>query len=144
MITDETAKVPTTETVEQVLGRLASTARADTIFGEPVERGDITVIPCSEVAVGLGMGSGSGPVDAQGNKAGGGSGGGGGASGRPIAVIVISKDRVRVEPVLDLTKVVLAAFSTGAFLLFWVARLSRMGRSLKGPSFSQFRRAIQK
>jgi uncharacterized spore protein YtfJ len=144
MITEEKAKVPTTESVEQVLGRLASTARADTIFGEPVERGDFTVIPCSEVAVGMGMGSGSGPVDAQGNKTGSGSGGGGGATGRPIAAIVISKDGVRVEPILDFTKIVLAAFSTGAFLLFWIGRLSRVGRSVKGPSFSQFRKAIQK
>jgi len=144
MITEEKAKVPSTESVEQVLGRMVSTARADTIFGEPVERGDYTVIPCSEVAVGLGMGSGSGPVDAQGNTTGGGSGGGGGASGRPIAAIVISKEGVRVQPIPDVTKILLAAFSTGAFFVLWLGRLSRMGRSPKGPSFSQFRRAVQK
>src|SRR5713101_510950 len=98
----------------------------------------------SVIAVGFGMGSGTGPVDERGNPTGGGSGGGGGSQGRPIAVIVMTKEGVRVEPVLDLTKVVLAAFTTGAFMLFWFGRLTGLGRKGKSPSFSQLTKAVKR
>ena len=144
MITEEKAKAPLANPTEQVLDRLVTTARADTIFGQPVERGDTIVIPCSEVAIAMTMGSGSGPVDAQGNSTGGGSGGGGATRGRPVAAIVITKEGVRVEPIFDITKIVLASLTTGAFILYWVGRLFSMKRSGKGPSFSQLRRVIER
>jgi uncharacterized spore protein YtfJ len=142
MITEEKAQAPLVDPTGQALSQLATTARADTVFGHPVERGDTTVIPCSEIAVGMGMGSGSGPVDEKGNPTGGGSGGGGGARGRPVAAIIITKDGVRVEPIFDLTRIVLASLTTGAFMLFWVGRLFFTKPSGKGPSFSQFKRTI--
>jgi uncharacterized spore protein YtfJ len=142
MITEEKAQAPLVDPTGQALSQLVTTARADAVFGQPVERGDATVIPCSEIAVGLGMGSGSGPVDEKGNQTGGGSGGGGGARGRPVAAIIITKEGVRVEPIFDLTRIVLASLTTGAFMLLWVGRLFFMKRSGKGPSFSQFRRTI--
>ncbi len=140
MITEENAKATVAEPLEHTMSRLVNSARVEAVFGQPVERGDITVIPCSEISVGLGMGSGSGPVDAQGNRAGGGSGGGGGASGRPIAAIVITKEGVRIEPIFDLTKIVLASLTTGAFILLWIGRLFL--RSGKEPSYSRIRRVI--
>ena len=144
MITEEKAQAPLVDPTGLALSQLATTARADTVFGHPVERGDTTVIPCSEIAVGLGMGSGSGPVDEKGNQTGGGSGGGGGARGRPVAAIIITKDGVRVEPIFDLTRIVLASLTTGAFMLFWVGRLFFTKPSGKGPSFSQFKRTIER
>lgn len=144
MITEEKVQAPLVDPTGQTLGQLVTTARADTIFGQPVERDNATVIPCSEIAVGVGMGSGRGPVDAQGNPTGNGSGGGGAARGRPVAAIVITKDGVRVEPIFDLTRIVLASLTTGAFILFWVGRLFFMKGNKKGPSFSQLRRVIEK
>jgi uncharacterized spore protein YtfJ len=143
MIDEKITQPAVTNSVEQVLGRLTNAARVDAVFGQPIEREGATVIPCAEVAVGLGMGTGSGPMDEHGRPMGGGGGGGGGGRGRPIAVVVMTRDGVRVEPVLDLTKIVLATFSTGAFILFWLARLTRLGRSGKGPSFSQLKKAIE-
>jgi len=61
-------------------------------------------------------------------------------------VIVMSKDGVRVEPVLDLTKIVLAMFTTGAFVLLWIGRLMRPmrpGRSDKAPSLSRLKKVIE-
>ena len=142
MITDENVQAAPVDPTEQALSRLVLTASADAVFGEPVINGDITVIPCSEVVIGLGMGSGGGPMDEKGNPTGSGSGGGGGARGRPVAAIVITQEGVRVEPIFDITKIVLASLTTGAFILFWVGRLFFMKRSGKGPSFSQFRRTI--
>jgi uncharacterized spore protein YtfJ len=144
MITEEKANSPQLDSTGQIFSSLVTTARADSVFGQPVERGDTTVIPCSEIFVGLGMGSGSGPVDENGNATGSGSGGGGGARGRPVAAIVITKDGVRVEPIFDLTRIVLASLTTGAFMLFWIGRLFFVKGSRKGPSFSQLRRAIER
>src|SRR2546421_7203705 len=142
MITEGKTQVPLVDPTGQTLSKLVTTASAEAVFGEPVVNGDTTVIPCSEVVMGMGMGSGSGPVDEKGNPTGGGSGGGGGARGRPVAAIVITKEGVRVEPIFDLTKIVLASLTTGTFILLWIGRLSLMKRSARGPSLSKLRRSI--
>ena len=144
MIEDQKGTRPTTtnQTVEQIMSQLVNVARADAVFGQPMERGNAVVIPCSEVSVGLGLGSGSGPIDEKGNSTGGGYGAGGGARGRPIAAIIITQEGARVEPIMDMTKIALAALSTGAFMLFWLGRLGRVTRSDKGPSLKQFKKAI--
>ena len=142
MITEEKVQAPLVDPTGQELNKLVSTASAGAVFGQPVVNGDTTVIPCSEVAIGMGLGSGGGPVDEKGNPTGSGSGGGGGARGRPVAAIVITKEGVRVEPIFDLTKIVLASLTTGTFILLWVGRLSLMKRSGRGPSLSKLRRSI--
>jgi uncharacterized spore protein YtfJ len=142
MITDQNVQAASVDPTEQALSRLVVTATADAVFGEPVVNGDTTVIPCSEVAIGMGMGSGSGPKDEKGNPTGGGSGGGGGARGRPVAAIVITNEGVRVEPIFDLTKIILASLTTGTFILLWVGRLFLMRRPGRGPSISKLRRSI--
>jgi len=142
MITEEKVQAPLVDPTGQALSQLVATARADAVFGQPVVSGDTTIISCSEIAIGMGMGSGSGPVDEKGNPTGGGSGGGGGARGRPVAAIVITKEGVRVEPIFDLTKIVLASLTTGTFILLWVGRLFLMRRSGRGPSLSKLRRSI--
>ena len=144
MIDEKIAKPAVTGSLEQVLNRLVSNASVDSVFGRPIERDGATIIPCSEIMVGFGMGNGTGPLDAQGNLTGQGSGGGGGSQGRPIAVVVMTKEGVRIEPVLDLTKVALAAFTTGAFMLVWFGRLTGLGRKGKGPSFSQLKKAVKR
>ena len=88
MIPGEKAQAPLVDPTVQAFSQLVTTARADTVFGQPVERGDTTVIPCSEFAIGMGMGSGSGPVDEKGNATGSGSGGGGAvATARSPAIL---------------------------------------------------------
>jgi len=143
MITDDNVQVAPNDPTEQALSKLVITASADAVFGEPVVSGDTTVIPCSEVAIGMGMGSGGGPKDENGNPTGSGSGGGGGARGRPVAAIIITQDGVRVEPIFDITKIVLASLTTGTFILLWIGRLFLMRRSSKMPSISKIRRSIE-
>jgi uncharacterized spore protein YtfJ len=143
MVTDQNVQASPVDPTEQALSRLVLTASADAVFGEPVVNGDTTVIPCSEVVLGMGMGSGSGPVDENGNPTGSGSGGGGGARGRPVAAIILTKEGVRVEPIFDLTKIILASLTTGTFILLWVGRLFLMKRSGRGPSLSKIRRSIE-
>ena len=62
-------------------------------------------------------------------RGGGGGGGGGGFSvGRPIAVVSISAEGVQVKPVVDVTKLGIAALTAfGAMALMW-SRMNRLSR----------------
>jgi uncharacterized spore protein YtfJ len=133
--------VQTSYTAVRKLGDIAS---ARSVFGEPVQHGDIQVIPCAEVFGAMGSGGGSGHE--QDNEGGEGGGGGGAARGRPVAAIVITPHGVRVEPVLDSTKVWLAALTTLAFVLAWLSRLTRATHNAEeddAPSFDDAKRAIR-
>ena len=82
----------TLEEIERVL-----TTR--TIVGEPITIEDRTLIPLISVGFGFGAGGGSGKGEAKQKGEGEGGGTGGGAWVKPIAVIVIDKDGVRIEPI---------------------------------------------
>lgn len=102
------------------------------IFGQPVTQGNTTVITASETMASLGFGFGvgggaapQGEEGAQANEGGGGGGGGGGyITARPVAAIIIGPDGVRVEPVFDLSKL-LITFVTALFTMLSVARKVR-------------------
>ncbi len=88
---------------ERLLQRLFGDAAPGTVFSAPQPMGDDVVITAAawERAGGFGFGGGSGRDD----EGGGGAGGGGVSQGRPVAVIRITRSRVEVTPLLDLTKV---------------------------------------
>jgi hypothetical protein len=44
---------------------------------------------------------------------------------RPVAAIIISPGGVRVEPIVDVTKIVLAVFTTLGFIATMFTRMSR-------------------
>ena len=94
------------------------------VFGPGVRAGEHTVITAAEVHVGMGVGygSGSGSEGDTGGGTGGGGGGGGASAGRPVAAILISPQGVRVEPIVDATKIALAFFTMlGAIFMTWRA-----------------------
>jgi uncharacterized spore protein YtfJ len=68
--------------------------------------------------------------DSQPQTPGMGSGGGGGGYtfSRPVALVIASADGVRVEPVLDVTKIALAALTTAGFMLGMMARMVKQPR----------------
>jgi uncharacterized spore protein YtfJ len=70
--------------------------KTETVIGESIQVGNITLIPVINVSFGAGNGGGSGK-DSHGND---GSGGGAGAGGRiaPTAIIVVKDDDVKVLP----------------------------------------------
>ena len=70
-----------------------------TVVGEPITVDGNTLIPLVAVGFGFGAGGGSGKEEKTviGEGEGAGSGGGGGI--RPVAVIVVNKDGVRLESV---------------------------------------------
>ena len=72
------------------------------VFGEPIERGDVTIIPVASVQGGAGGGGGGEGPDGGGS----GSGGGFGMRARPVGVYVVKDGHVRFEPALDLNRVI--------------------------------------
>ncbi|MCU0488670.1 MAG: hypothetical protein MUE67_06940 [Anaerolineales bacterium] len=116
--------------VEDNIDRFMATASVDAVFGEPFETEKGWIIPIAEVgsAMGFGVGTGSG----QDEKLQGGSGSGGGGGGwnfsRPVAVVVASAEGVQVQPVIDVTKIALAALTTAGFMLGLLAKMARPQR----------------
>ena len=116
--------VPSQERANELLEKLADAADSKAVFSEPVESGDYKVITAAEVSVGLGYGYGGGggfgdemgseddEIAPKGLGIGAGGGGGGMTMSRPVAVIEIGPHGVRIEPIIDPTKIALAFFTT--------------------------------
>jgi uncharacterized spore protein YtfJ len=99
--------------VESLADRIGKRAGAATVFGEPVERDEITVIPVARAGWGFGGGSGTSP-----DGSGGGEGGGGGAVAWPVGYIEIRGSETRFRPIIDLRPlVIIGAFGLAAGLI---------------------------
>lgn len=68
-----------------------------TVVGEPIEVGENTLIPLINVGFGFGVGGGEGTEPQKGSGHGGGTGGGGGV--KPVALVVINSQGVRVDAI---------------------------------------------
>jgi uncharacterized spore protein YtfJ len=127
------------EQARELVEKLFSVAEPGAVFGEPVQVGEHTVITASEVTVGMGFGSGGGfgsgsqaeeegEGSQEGSGGGYGSGGGGGAGGRPVAAIIAGPDGVRIEPIVDVTKLGLAALTALGGMLLTLSRMRKASR----------------
>ena len=112
--------------------RLFDTVRPEAVFAEPVTVDGRTVIAAAEVLIATGFGGGggsgstpsaAGETEAASNSEGMGAGMGGFAQSRPVAVVIIDRDGVRVEPVVDATKLGIAALTVLGSMLFFLARM---------------------
>lgn len=72
---------------------------ARSVVGDPIKADDVTLIPLISFGFGFGAGGGSGQAQRPGTGEGAGAGTGGGGGIKPVAVVVISKDGVSVEPI---------------------------------------------
>jgi uncharacterized spore protein YtfJ len=69
--------------IERVMGELHRIVQTETVIGEPLKAGSLTIIPVSKISFGFGAGGQEGKGQ---------SGTGGGASVEPIAFLVIHGD----------------------------------------------------
>jgi uncharacterized spore protein YtfJ len=148
---------PALDLIEYTLDNFMAAASVDAAYGEPVVHGDRLVIPAAEVigVLGFGVGSGAGgmspddedededekasageaktnPISGPGGSGSGGGGGGGGSVfSRPVAVVVIGPQGVEVKPVVDVTKIVLASVTAGAFAVGMLLQLLRFQKAVK-------------
>lgn len=87
-------------TLEDVMQGTRDVMTVRRVFGEPVQRHDLTVIPVAKVSGGGGGGSGEGPGENEG-----GTGAGFGVSAKPVGAYVIRGDKVRWQPAVDVARI---------------------------------------
>jgi uncharacterized spore protein YtfJ len=81
----------------KAVGEIERMLNTKTVVGEPIKVEGHTLIPLISVGFGFGVGEGEGTERQKGSGHGGGTGGGGGV--KPVALVIVSKDGVRVEPI---------------------------------------------
>lgn len=77
------------------------------VYGDPIEREGVTIIPAADV-----RGGGGGGGDAQNN-----GGGGFGVTARPVGVYVVRGDSVRWEPAVDASRIAVTGMLTAIVAL---------------------------
>jgi uncharacterized spore protein YtfJ len=137
-------------TTASVIEKLFSVTQPGAVFSEPVTVEGRTIITTSEVMIGMGVGYGIGAGSATGEETeeddvqdaedeaeaemtsgegyGGGGGGGGFSVGRPVAAIIVEPDGVRVEPIVDVTKIGLAFITVLGSIFLMGFRLRRAAK----------------
>lgn len=127
--TDLTDIDRTNTIVQDTLSKLIDSADVTKVYGRPIKQGDLTVIPASENLMFMGFGVGAGSGESTDENSGVGTGGGGGGGGRtlsrPVAIIVVTPEGAYVEPVMDPTKVAMAAITAAGFMFGMMLRMVR-------------------
>ena len=87
--------------VSQMLEGAREAITVRRVYGDPIERDGVTIIPAADI-----RGGGGGGGDAQDN------GGGFGVMARPVGVYVVSGDSVRWEPAVDASRIAIMGMVT--------------------------------
>jgi uncharacterized spore protein YtfJ len=117
------------DVLQSTFDQFLATANVNAVYAKPVRQGDTVVITAAEVFSGFGFGLGEGSGQ-QGEQKGGGSGGGGGGQtfSRPVAVVVCTPNGVSIQPVMDRTKLWMAALTAAGFMLVTLSKMRRPPR----------------
>ncbi len=94
--------------------RLREAIGHHTVFGEPVEREGVTLVPAATVFGGGGFGSNDAGADGQPPA---GAGGGYGLAAWPAGAFEVRDDSVRWHPALDRTRIAASALFFGYLLV---------------------------
>ncbi len=112
--------------VQKILETARSALSAERVYGAPVERDGVTVVPAAKLS---GGGGGGGDEHEHG-----GGGGGFGVHGRPAGALVIGRDgKVRWKPTIDVNRVILGGQMVAiAFLVTgWLTQRSKARAAMK-------------
>jgi Sporulation protein YtfJ (Spore_YtfJ) len=121
---ESTEHAPVDRFLDGLAERIGARASVTAVFGEPIERGDLTVVPVARVRWGFGGGSGSSEAEARAS----GSGGGGGVAADAIGYIQIRSGEATFRPIVPpypSPAALLAAGLTAAMVIGALARLVR-------------------
>ena len=89
--------------IGEVLARGQDAVTVKRVFGEPIEKDGLTIIPAAMVGGGGGGGAGEAPEGERGP----GSGVGYGFGARPVGAFIIKGGEVRWQPAFDLNRLIL-------------------------------------
>ncbi len=136
-----TGRIPLDDIPATMLA-LVESASSARVFAAPVTSGDRVIVPAAAVSAsfGFGFGGGGGRGAADKGEVGGGGGGGGGgrSTARPVAVIDLGPAGVQIHPVIDQTRIAIAALVAVAILVIAGRRAVRGG----GAAASQIARLL--
>ena len=90
--------------LDEMIRGTRDSMKAQMVYGEPIERDGLLVVPAAKVSGGGGGGRGTA---AEGKEAAEGSGGGFGVMARPAGAWIIRGESVDWQPALDLNRVIL-------------------------------------
>ena len=91
--------------MDTTLKNIKNMVDVNTIIGEPIKAGEVTIIPVSRVAFGFGSGGSSFGTAAKKGDENFGGGAGGGVSISPVAFMVVGKGQIRLMPVSPETNI---------------------------------------
>ncbi|MBK1783172.1 sporulation protein [Prauserella cavernicola] len=106
--------------VEQLLTKARDTLTVRRVYGEPIERDGVLVIPAAAISGGGGAGSG---VDEKGAQ---GEGGGFGTAARPVGAYTIKDRSLTWVPAVDVNRLVVVV---GVVLVVFLLVRSRIARA---------------
>jgi uncharacterized spore protein YtfJ len=112
--------------VTRIAERLGQHASAKAVFGDPVERDGITVIPVAKIRMGFGGGGGSGTGKHE--DSGEGGGGGGGLTATPLGYIELSAAGAEFRKIQSLAELAPFMLATGAAAFLFLRGLRALFR----------------
>jgi uncharacterized spore protein YtfJ len=110
--------------VQQLLSKVTDNLTVGRVFGEPIQHGDILIVPVARIRGGAGGGSGTGTGAGASNDVSN-SGGGGGFDAKPAGVFVLKGGSVSWQPALDVTRIVIGGQVVAVVLALVVRSILR-------------------
>jgi uncharacterized spore protein YtfJ len=107
--------------VDEMLTGARDAVTVKRVYGDPIEKNGVTLIPAAKVSGGAGGGG-----DAENN-----AGGGFGISAKPVGAYVIKGDTVEWQPALDINRIVLGGQIVAIFFFLFLRTLVK-SRAKKG------------
>lgn len=108
--------------IRQLAEKLGASAAAKTIYGDPIDRGDVSIIPVAKILYGFGGGEG----DRNGQ---GGAGGGGGVKVMPIGYIELKNGESKFRPIRNTAATIAWMVAGGVAGVLLARGLRRLLRS---------------
>ena len=119
------------DVIKTALDQMQYIAKTETVIGEPIVAGEVTLIPVSRVSIGFAAG-GAGKDE----KLGSGAGTGGGITVTPVAFIVVTGEKVQVQPLTPTDPILSKVLSVAPDIItnvskYFTARAGKGGKAKK-------------
>lgn len=111
--------------IERIVDRFGGRVGVQALFGEPVERGESTLVPVGRLRWLFGAGTGSASIPG-GDGSGDGSGGGGAAIADPVGYIEMGPSGIRFRPIVGLPPNPLTILAIGLSITLVLRSIARL------------------
>ena len=120
------------EDLQQRFREMQGQAGVRAVFGDVIEIEGRKVIPVAAVAYGFGYGGGQAPKVGDNGATGG--GGGGGVRIEPLALVEVEGGKLKVQPIVNVTRLATMGMLLVAWNVFWITRTIRVTARARAAS----------